>query len=596
MPTVPDYRPYSTAEPIGAGNAQARVDPNITAFGGTVGAAFSHLGDSIHKAGDELFARAQAMQQLNNEAAANDADAQYMMKTGELHAQYNSMTGKAAVDAYPKYIQDLQKLREDIGETLGNPAARRLYDSRTKSTMGRTIFNGAGHAATEQRRYVAGASEAVVSAIENQTLQTPKDEVSFQRGLKEAEKQIRGTQAVLGGWSPEKEEEEVSKTKSSMITARITGLSRSEPFEAKRLLDLNKGTLRAADYDRAEKIVQTQLFTVGARNISAEINKDLLEGDAKLPDRGLDERVKEGVRRAEQMFPDDKLFGTYVAQRIRADYDSRKRDIRDSEDHNRLNINSAINGDLGKVPTTVEEMRALSPDIARAWDALPSTKKGQFLNALAKNAKGDVPETEERFKTYTQMRGKATSTQDNDRAEFLEMNVVDADLPRKWRTQLLKMQESIKSNAEVDPRVTRSMRILTDAGIAPRRDQDKEGNFVFRGALQEALDVFQQEHKRGPNFEETKQIGARLIQEQSDPNKFSVFGLFNRTSKLYEMTVPNDIIEKIKEDPRWKDTGVIPSDEQIRQEYIRLQYRKLYDKPKPTGTKPTEGGGPPQSR
>ena len=87
------------------------------------------------------------------------------------------------------------------------------------------------------------------------------------------------------------------------------------------------------------------------------------------------------------------------------------------------------------------------------------------------------------------------------------------------------------------------------------------------------------------------------MQEQTDTNKFSVFGLLNRTSKLYEMSVPQDIIEKIREDPRWKGTGIVPTDEQIRQEYIRLQYRKLYDKPKPSGTKPeAEGARPPMSK
>lgn len=596
MPRVPEFRPFSTEQPIGAGDAKARVDTNLAAFGGGVGEAFSGLGGALTKAGDELFARAQAMQQLNNEAAANDADAQYMMKTGELHAQYNSTTGKAAVDAYPQYIKDIQQLREDIGSTLGSPDAKRLYDNRTKGTMGRTIFNGAGHAATEQKRYVAGASQAVVDATVNQTLQNPKDEVSFQRGLKEAEFQVRDKQSFLGGWSPEKTEEEVSKTKSSMITARIQGMSRTDPFEAKRLLEQNKGILRADDFDKSEKVVQTQLFTTGARNISADINKDLFESDSKLPDRGLDERVKEGTRLAEKMFPDDKLFPTYVANRIRADYDARKRDIKDSDDHARLNINSGINGEMGKVPTSVEELRALSPDIARGWDMLPAGKKGPFLNALAKNARGDVPETEERFRTYMGLRGKATSINADDRAEFLSMNVVDADIPRKWRTQLLKMQESLKANSEADPRVNRAMRILTDAGIAPRRDQDKEGNFVFRGGLQEALDVFSKASPgKQPTLEEVKQIGTQLVQEQRDPNKFDIFGLLDRKSKLYEMTVPNDIIEKIKEDPRFKGTGIVPTDEQIRQEYVRLQYRKLYDKPKPSGTKPEEGG-PPTSR
>src|SRR5882762_8557839 len=85
------------------------MNPRIpsAAFGGEAAQALSGFGKTAEHVGDEIFARAIALQNLNNEAEATEADAKYMQTAGDLHAEFNAKQGKERVDAYPKYKQDL---------------------------------------------------------------------------------------------------------------------------------------------------------------------------------------------------------------------------------------------------------------------------------------------------------------------------------------------------------------------------------------------------------------------------------------------------------------------------------------------------------
>lgn len=581
MPQVP-YSPVPSeaarAAPAPGVNTSAPAD----AFGANIGQAISTLGKTVEGAGNELFARALAIQDLNNRAEADDAATQYSIKSGEMHAEFNSLQGRAAVDGLKTYYEGLEKTRSELGSKLTNPMARRLFDSETRSTMARTMFNGAGHAASENKRYILGASEAKVDSIQQRIFQFPKDDVGFEQGLREGEQQIRTTQAAIKGQSKEQVDEAVAKFTSKTLTARITGLSDTDPFEANRLLEANKSRLREDDFQRAETRVRNQVHTTGSRNIAENINKDLYEmPDAKRPEKGLDKRVEEARTEAKKQFPNDPLMPDYATDRVRAGFNARKRDIRDNEENNHLTLSTAVSGGYGKYPTTEEEMIALDPSVEKAWKDYPSTKRKQVIAALANNAKGDVPETSANYRKYLTLRGMATSQEEGDRAEFLSKTIANEDIPRKWQMSLIKLQEQARNHASDDPRVNRGMRILTDAGIAPRITDGKETVNAFRGALQEALEVFQEQHKRGPDPKETKEIGSRLIQETHDPNKWS-FGFMNRTSPLYEQTPSDEAIENIKADPRFKANNIIPSDEQIKREALRQRYIKLYgDKGKP---------------
>lgn len=272
MPSVP-FSGVPSVSPQAASTPRYTADVSADTFGANVGHAISGLGQSVKGAGDELFARGLAMQDLYNHSEAQAADANYMQKAGELHANYSTLQGKEAVDAYPKFIEDLKSARTGIRDGLSNDMSGKLFDSASLSTMGRSIFNGAGHAATENKKFALGASDARVGAIANRTLSTPADEDAFQDGMQDAEDEVRA-QGQLKGLAPEAIEESVSDTKSNLWSQRIQGLVKQQPIAAGKMLEqaVKDGEVRGESIGKLTNLVQSARNTVGARMISNTVS------------------------------------------------------------------------------------------------------------------------------------------------------------------------------------------------------------------------------------------------------------------------------------------------------------------------------------
>lgn len=273
MPQVP-FSGVPTVAPGGGPQSRFHADVSAETFGGNVGAALGALGGQLQRSGSELFDRGIAMQTLYNHSEAQEADARYTEEAGKLHADYNSLQGKAAVDAYPSYIDNLKKTRQSIRDGLSNESSQKLFESASNGTMGRTIFNGAGHAAGENKKYALGASQARVSSIGNQTLSFPEDDRSFKEGMLVTEREVRA-QANLLGLSPEAADEAVSMQKSKLWGERVKGIAKQDPMIAGKMLEdgIKRGDIRGEDIGKLTSLVQQQRRTVGSRMISKEVSE-----------------------------------------------------------------------------------------------------------------------------------------------------------------------------------------------------------------------------------------------------------------------------------------------------------------------------------
>lgn len=706
MATVP-YNPVPSVLPSPSqGTPSLSVNAPSEAFGGVVGQAISGLGRATEKASDEIFARGQAMQDLFNHSEAQKADADFMESVGAKKAEFDTLQGGAAVQAYPKYIADLKEMREKAASTLSNPMSQKLFDASSRSMVGRSIFAGAGHAATENKKFALGSSSAKVSAIGNQALQNPTDEEGFQTGLAQTTEEVR-QQAVLMGASPEESSEMISSATSKLWTARIGGLSKSQPFAASKMLDgaAERGEIRGEELAKITNQVRQSMYTVGSRNVSQEVltgagnrpgsgTVDIklareaigqiesggrydLQGvmtkhgralgkyqvmeeylpeylaNAGLPsmtpaeylksptiqdqvfDANFSQKMKKGgsandaasmwltgrtlddpkntaadahgtnaqeyVRRfnkalAERMplsakvegaralaaekAPNDPMFQDYAVNRVESDNNRLLQVKRDTDYHNKQTVEgSLIGGSTGKLPTTLEEIKA-DPDTAAAWDNLPASDQRRYLGVLSRNAKGDTSWTEEKLRNYQRIKGQAAS----DPAGFLEMDVISTDLPTSARKELIGLQGKMKEKAEGDPRVTKAMQVLgPDLQAAGITRQNKDEYFQYVGALQDALTDWQEEHKKAPNAAEVKTIGARLMQERSGTGWF---GTNIGASKVFNIPVPEKEAEAIKALPTWAEVGITPTDTQIQRIYTRKVYNELY------GGKPTKPSSP----
>ena len=169
---VPTVQPSFDATPSMSANLP------VDAFGAGVANAVSHLGKAVEGAGNEIYSRAIAMQQINEQANAANAVAEFTTAMGEKYANYTTLSGKAAVDGYKPYIDDLNTTREAIGQKLNSPYAQKVYLQESRSIQARSVFSAAAHSGREGKSYAIGSTQSLSFARQNAAALAPQDDES----------------------------------------------------------------------------------------------------------------------------------------------------------------------------------------------------------------------------------------------------------------------------------------------------------------------------------------------------------------------------------------------------------------------------------
>lgn len=271
MPQVP-YNPVPDVRPSEQGAPAIRVNAPGAAFGTTIAQAVEGVGGQLDKVGNEIFSRATALQELNNRTSADEANTNYAVALGQRHANFAALQGQDAVKDFPVYMQDVQNLREQYGQNL-NPMAKRYYDSESRGQMARTVFNGAGHAATQNKIWQMKTAQATLATNQDGAFSTPDDEAGFQAKWNAVPGQV-ATLAGVGGWDNVQTQHEVFKERSLLLAQRIAGTARTAPIKARQMLDeaRKNNQLEYNDWNRAEQLVEHQVVTSGSRTISDAVN------------------------------------------------------------------------------------------------------------------------------------------------------------------------------------------------------------------------------------------------------------------------------------------------------------------------------------
>jgi hypothetical protein len=557
------------------GTPNVGVSAPVEAFGGAVGHALSSLGDQVHRSSDQLWQRAVEMQNLENETNAKRADTEYMTKAGMLHAEFSSLEGLAAKQAYPQYIKNLQDSRTAIRGSLNNPMAQKMYDASSMNFMGRSIFNGAGHAATQAKVASVNASKSRVQSLTDNIGANPYDEEGFQRSVKSIQAETR-SQGAQGGWSEDQVKATSDANVSSAVATRITSVARSDPFGAQWMYDnaLKIKAMTPVDASRTLASIQTQSRQAIPRGISSEVNADL-EHPAQegIPEKSLEDRIAEAQDKAESYAKNDPLLPDFVKQRVIADYNRSKAIQRDATQRNEQTIAGALmtGNKEGILPKSVDELKLINPAVSAAWDSLKPTTQKKYMAAMAHNANGDkVAWTNETLANYQKLKGMAEA----DPVEFLAKDIISENMPASGKRTLINEQIRRRSQSESDPRVGRALQILSPdiqaAGISKKSDIDQY--YRFTGGLADALDAYQKDHKKVPTADEVRKIGAQLMQQQVIDKGW----LWDSKSATFDLPIPEERAKEIKADPYWAKNNITPNDAMIRRIHAAQEYKRLY--------------------
>lgn len=571
MPQVP-YSPVPQVQqqinPVGG----VHVDASAAAFGGASAAALGQVGHAITGVGDELFKRAVALQQLDNETQAKQADTDYMLKAGELHANFSALQGQDAVKAYPEFQKNLKAERERVRESLPNDMAKRMYDSNSLSTMGRAVFNGAGHAASAQKQYVIGTAQAQTELDAKTVSDAPGDEALFEQKLQRT-KQNAAQIAIAKGIDPSDPQGKllVAAETSKLWANRIVGLSRTSPFEAKEMLDKRSTEMLEPDRLRVENVVTSTGRAVGAANIANEVY-DAGRGTDEKPGKSFEEMEAEVRKKAKAQAPQDPILEQHAVSAFKGQYNNAKYVERQQELTNMETVKGGIQNFGG---TTVQQLRT-DPKIAAAIDALPKSKTL------------DLQGTINRFNSARDQQTKEASAirlnglSNNDVEAFLNTDVTKEPLSKGDMIKYMNLQAKLKANPSADPRVGKALNVLRTArgaelealGIFNRTTSNKEDYDHYTGALQSAIDIWTEDHGNKPPDAKAiaDEIGPSVIRQRTEKG-----WLWDSKVPFYTQTVPDAFADRLKADVK-AQAGYEPTEQEIYKAYVRKQYLEFYKK------------------
>lgn len=575
MPQVP-YSPVPGAVPSGEATPSLRVSPSIEAFGGSVAQATQGLGRAIEGAGNELFGRAIAMQDLANRTEADEATTKYMIAAGELHAKYNSLQGKDAVDGLKPYYAALESTRQDVGKGVSNPAAARLFNSESRSTMARSMFNGAGHAATQNKQWAIGTAKATMEVDAKSVEDSPQDEVLFQEKLNRVHANAQTLSELQGFEEGGPQAQALYLKESSKLWAqRITGLARTKPFEAVSMLEKNKTQLTGEDYLRVDQTVRAQGRAVGSANIADSVYD---------PTKPLKEMEDAGRAKAQKLAPDDPLLEKATVAAIQGKYNQDKYATRQQELQDTQAFKEAVaNGPDGKGVKTAQELLTIPGMDAVIARLPPSTRNDMqgYINRF--NRSRDQVTNDE-----SKLRLNGIFNNPDTREEALNLDLTKETLSVGDMLRFQDKQAKLRKDLAGDPRVQKAVGWMQQSmgaqlealGVYRRTDANKDLYDKFRGSVQVGIDTFIEDNKRAPNYKEfMEQIAPRLLQTR-DTSWTPLGRLFPTNTPFFDQA--NDSAfekfgNKMRADFAGQQLGP-PSDAEIYKAYVRATYSKLYGK------------------
>ena len=573
MPQVPytgtlNVAPQDTPIP----RYEAQVSPDM--FGANIGNAINQLGKTEDGVGNEIFARGLAMQDVNNHAEAQEATAKFMEAAGDIHAKLGAMQGKDAVDYYANgFKTDLEVAKKSIGSTLSNPMSQQMFNSESLSTIGRTMFNGAGIAASANKAY---AINSVESEIKNQsdlaaTSSNPLD-VQAAKGRIAALSAQRG---ALKGQDPESVDEYTKVINSSLDFNVIKETARTAPIKAAEMLEERRSGMTAADFDRAQTVVDNAKRAVSSVNIAQQVIAAHVGDDGK-PDVSFEQMQREAEAQAKEVSPDDALMAKHTVDALNGIYNQKIYADKQFRWENAQTVDAAIQNGV----KDIQELRASDPKVADAIDNLPKSDQLKLPGRInAYNAARDKVGNQESLTRITGLRN-------NDVESFLNLDPTDPalHLSQPQQREVMGWQQQDKKNQNSDPRVNRALTWLRDSrggelaalGVYHRDSKNPDDYDHMTGTLQSALDLWQQAHGKPASYDEVvNKIGPQVIQSRAVPGAW--YGTKNEP--FFKPDVNSDeyknFTTKATRDATDAD-GLAPTDAELDRAYTRMQLLKLY--------------------
>lgn len=565
MAQVP-YNPVPTTTPTEQGAPQIHVSTPEAAFGGDIARQTERLGGAMSQVGDELVNRAIAMQQLANETEAKNADIQFTIDAGKMHADYNSLQGLDRVNAFPKYSSDLQALYNKSRGALSNPMAQRMFDSSAVSVLNRSIFSGASAAGEANRQAALSSANAEFDLNTREVYANPDSENQFRAAIDQTRKTAAHRAALMpGGWSQETENLISTRGVSTLATNRVIGMAIKDPDKAAALFKQyqEEGLFFGTDEERAEQKVRSLTHTVGMTAMADKVMQEFRNEDGSFS-KTLEEMQQIIRDRAEKKYADDPTIGTAAVAALDHNYNQvRHAQILDTRD-----VAQQINDQIVK---GVTDVNALPPDVLRRMTPSQVKNFPQQVNSYIRA--GEQRTNDDQYRSLLGL-------YNNDNGKFMDTDIMSIPgLSKSNINFFLGLQRKAAANG--DPRVDRAMNwirgsspaTLQELGIFRRNSSNFDDYDKFTGSLHEAIQAYQETFGKPPDEKVvTKEIFPTLIKQITVPGRW--WG--TNEQEFFRSDIPPEVRKAAQAD----SPGKVLTDEEVRHAYVRAQFSDLYGRQK----------------
>lgn len=233
MPQVP-YSAVPTIAP--AMDATPTVHPNIgaDAFGASQGAALQQFGGTLQQTGNQIFTRALAMKELDEQASVDNALTPVYESISNRMLEFRSKSGLEAKNDHPVFIKDIDSIIDKGAEGLSSDYAKQMYMKSTRHMRQVTVESAGAHAGVEFKNYLIGTEQARTDNAARLVTMHPTDDSLYQQGLKTIDDT---SMDKLKGWGPEQRKSYVEEQRSALAYERARALNETDFKKAKEFLD-----------------------------------------------------------------------------------------------------------------------------------------------------------------------------------------------------------------------------------------------------------------------------------------------------------------------------------------------------------------------
>ncbi len=399
MPAVPTLVAPSVAPTPATGLPyQTAAGATPDAFGAAVGKSEQGLAAGVDQLGGVLEKHALKMQDEVNASTAKDLFLQGDVAIGKLQVEYNSLEGANRVNAYPKYVEDIGKVRTDMKAQAPNTAVAKLFDQDFARRVGYSIVDGARSAATANKQYQAATNTAVQKNALNHIAENNKDDDRFNTEMQIGLETVKTSDDYKGA-SPEVQAEHEQAFKDAAWMTRLQTMSKTDPLRARDLLkDAGVGGIKRA---QLEDTINQQIV-----NVQSRVDADKIIQSGALVDPALAEKVKKIEGYSEKPYADFKQTSSGYGTKAQPG------DENIPPEQRRAIYEQRLYTELGRAANTVDTFAPGLPKGTR--DALISLtyNAGSAWTSSGLGAKirsGDFEGAKQNFEQYNQAGGEVNA-------------------------------------------------------------------------------------------------------------------------------------------------------------------------------------------